>query len=826
MADGPKTGNLARYGAALIDQGYKITPIVPGHKKPFHDEWQKQGSKHADLKGWLAGSLGNYGVGIKCGDVCGVDLDSMDPVLIQHMLEWLDFELGLGPVRVGLAPKTLVLYRTESPFRKKFSNDYRDGLGDKHRLEVLGLGQQFVAFHLHPDTRRPYEWTSAATPLNTRMIDLPVLSEGQAQSIAVEFNRKAEELGFTIKRKARVGLPAVSGGGDEDVFAADVEKTVISDDELHAKLMLVTDYDTYETWTNVGMALWHQYDGSGRGLELWHEWSELSDKYQPSALEEKWPTFDGRDKGRQPMTARYIIKLAQEAEAEIQKNLLVDFKAKLSTVPDLVSLVAVCNEIKKHDFAAPERTSLLGVVKAVFKRIENTNLSITDARNMIRYEKPAVDRVLPDWLDGWCYISGENLFYNTDTRVCMVKDAFNTTFSRHMLTRKDFLEGRAVPETMPGDAAINVFQIEVVDGRRYIPGEDPFFRMAGQRFVNMFSEAEFPAVPKKLNLVEIEAQRTVLDHAAHLITDQRDRELFMSFLAYVVQTMKRPNWAIFLQGVQGDGKTLFSELMAAAVGSANVGVVDPKALEKEYNSYAEGHLINFIEEVKLHGQNKFDVINSMKPLITNSVATIRRMRTDWYNIPNVTAYVFMSNFADGLPIVKGETRYLAIMSRFQDPDVLAAFNSENPDYFDKVFAAIHDHPGAMRKLLLDYELHPEFSPTKRAPANDTRDYVMEINETDEARAVKDAMEDAEGPDMNGTLLNSTKLMDGMFGLGSTPMHSRTLGSILMQMGYRSLGQIRLSPDERCRFWSKSPERFKTGGKTDPLKIKNWINPGI
>lgn len=824
MTDGPKTGNLARYGAALIDQGYKITPIVPGHKKPFHDAWQKQGSKHADLKGWLAGSLGNYGVGVKCGDVCGVDLDSMDSVLIQHMLEWLDFEFGLGPVRVGLAPKTLVLYRAASPFTKLFSNAYSDGLGDKHRLEILGLGQQFVAYHLHPDTRRPYEWTSATTPLNTRMIDLPVLTREQAQSIAVEFNRKAEELGFELKRKPRPNMPAVLG--DEDVFAADVEKTVISDDDLHAKLMLVTDYDAYETWTNVGMALWHQYDGSGRGLELWHEWSELSDKYQPSALEEKWPTFDGRDKGRQPMTARYIIKLAQEAEAELQKNLLVDFKSKLNTAQDLTELVAVCNEIKKHDFASPERNSLRGVVQAVFKRIENTSLSVADARNMIRPEKAEIDRTRPDWLDGWCYISGENLFFNTTTRACMVEKAFNTTFSRNLLTRQDVLEGRASPEILPSDAASNVYQIDAVDGRRYIPGEDSFFRMDGQRFVNMFSETAFPTVPKKLNLVEIEAQRTVLDHVANLISDERDRCLFLSFLAYVVQTMKRPNWAIFLQGVQGDGKTLFAELMASALGSVNVGIVDPKALEEQYTGYAEGHLINFIEEVKLHGQNKFDVINRLKPYVTNSTAVIRRMRVDHYMIPNVTAYVFMSNYPDGLPIIKGETRYLPIMSRFQDPDVLASFSAADPEYFDRVFAAIHDHPGAMRKLLLDYELHPEFSPTKRAPHNLTRDYVAELNESDEVRSIKNAMEDADGPDMNGVLLNSTKLMDSMFTLGARTMFPRTLGSILMQMGYQSLGQIKLAKDDRPYFWSKNPERFRTNGKTDIQKIRNWMEPGL
>ena len=42
----------------------------------------------------------------------------------------------------------MLVYRTSEPFR---------GL-KRHPLEVLCLGQQFVAYAIHPDTGAPYAW--------------------------------------------------------------------------------------------------------------------------------------------------------------------------------------------------------------------------------------------------------------------------------------------------------------------------------------------------------------------------------------------------------------------------------------------------------------------------------------------------------------------------------------------------------------------------------------------------------------------------------------------------------------------------------------------
>ena len=49
-------------------------------------------------------------------------------------------------------------YKTEKPFKKIKSSTYEDIFGDQHAVEVLGDGQQYVAYAEHPDTYSPYSW--------------------------------------------------------------------------------------------------------------------------------------------------------------------------------------------------------------------------------------------------------------------------------------------------------------------------------------------------------------------------------------------------------------------------------------------------------------------------------------------------------------------------------------------------------------------------------------------------------------------------------------------------------------------------------------------
>lgn len=110
------------------------------------------------LRGGHLAPLAGCGVGIATGAVVGIDIDILDGALAIQLAELATSMLGDTPcLRIGRAPKRLLVYRAATPFagRKRLP------------LEVLARGQQFVAHAVHPDTRQPYAWpwrTACSTP--------------------------------------------------------------------------------------------------------------------------------------------------------------------------------------------------------------------------------------------------------------------------------------------------------------------------------------------------------------------------------------------------------------------------------------------------------------------------------------------------------------------------------------------------------------------------------------------------------------------------------------------------------------------------------------
>ena len=111
------------------------------------------------------------------GSVVGVDIDIADDAELALRIEQLARErLGDTPaVRIGQPPKRLLVYRTAAPFK---------GL-KCHPLEVLCLGQQFVAYAIHPGTGRPYEWPEQGLA-DLDIGRLPAIDEEQARAFLEE----------------------------------------------------------------------------------------------------------------------------------------------------------------------------------------------------------------------------------------------------------------------------------------------------------------------------------------------------------------------------------------------------------------------------------------------------------------------------------------------------------------------------------------------------------------------------------------------------------------------------------------------------------------
>ena len=826
------TGFLERYGADLIDAGYDIIPIKRGEKRPPFTGWEKIRATKRDLRGWLDDGYGRCGVGLIAANTPGVDIDVRDDELSRHMEEWVHENIAMAPVRVGHAPKRLLMFRADEPFPKINSQTYIDENGEKHKVEILGDGQQFVAFHIHPETGKEFKWLYKDGPLVTEHDDLPLLTHAQAQSIVDEFEAQAEARGWQVKRRTpkTANLHAVvSSRRGRDVFLEDTNKTDISDDELHAKLLLVPAQADYDGWLQIGMALYHQYDGGDRGLELWHEWSELAypDEYDADEIDDKWKRgkLSINNKGRAPVTARLIIKLAKENEERIATETLAELTKEINAAQSLPQLREAADKVKKVELDTASREGLAGLVQTKFKNITHQSLSIRIARDMVRYESHDV-RDLPRWLEDWCYLKSEDKFYNSRTSEAVSPSAFNTAYSRFMLTKQDVLEGRSVPDRLPAHVATNIYQIPVLSAKRYMPGLDSVFTMDGVQYANTYSDRNVPEVPEELTKRDKRNIEIVKAHIKHLFPDEREGRILLDYLAYIVQNPgHRRRWAVLLQGVEGDGKSFFANLMANVLGGDNVRVVTPKTVQTDFNGWAEGSQVVFIDEIRLHGHNRYDVLNQVKPLITNDVIEIHRKGIDPYNVPNTAAYLLATNFRDALPLDDNDSRYFVLFSRFQTKEALAAFTEKNPEYYNELHATYADSAGALRGWLLNHEIGEEVRDSSRAPASRAKAYMAMMAKPEEQTAIEEVLDSSMRLDISRTLLSATDLTELLYNEGAETPQTSKLNKLLSNMGFTLLGKFRVNGRLR-RYWSMKPERFMKNGEVDSALIREYAESDL
>lgn len=182
----------------LLDNGYEPLPLLRGKKYPIVKQWSSLPIDPPQVAAWVH-QFPLHGIGLRCGVLVGFDIDIMAPDLAHEVTVIVEARLGATMMRVGLWPKRLLLYRTETAFAKiKVSG-----------IEVLCSGQQFAAFGIHPDTRRPYAWPLGESPLDTPLDQLPIVTREQCFALVAELEQLIPSpAGASERGKRRTGPSA------------------------------------------------------------------------------------------------------------------------------------------------------------------------------------------------------------------------------------------------------------------------------------------------------------------------------------------------------------------------------------------------------------------------------------------------------------------------------------------------------------------------------------------------------------------------------------------------------------------------------------------
>lgn len=820
---------LKLHGQTLLDNGFKFVPIIQkpsahpaAGKVPPMKGWSKLSVDQEMLEGW-EDRYPKLGLGILTKHNPAVDIDCLDADASKYMRDFIENKYGFAPARIGRAPKILLLYRTDEPFTKVASGKYIDEWGDEQRVEILGDGQQFVAYGVHPKTMKEYEWTGVDSPLNTHAeMDLEVLTLEGARDIADEFDLYARAQGWTMKDKPMRGTSAsdipAAGSGEEDpddwVTTDDVlDKWQGTVEELAELLEDLPPAEEYSAWVPVIAALKDAERHPDEFKELAHDWSARADNFDEDGFEDKWNNGNFTRTGNGAATISGILRKVE------------DFRMEQDIMQTVIPLFERALDLKQWDLAAERlrETPVFGTIRnhAVevacdhYKRITGKKIPAATKKKALSVDFTQFDA--PAWVEPWVFDQSANLFVNKTSMAKVVPHAFNNTHGA------DTADIGVTPEIF----ATVLRPIPVVGGVMYYPamhggmpdskwkpvpgcyGEE-FFRYNGQTWLNTFDPETLPAMPEKVSKKGLKAVDTVLNYFKMQFPDEKDYQYVMDWMAWVFNNPgQKINYALIILGCEGSGKTIVKKFFQYMLGKVNVGTVSNQVLHKSFSSWQAGHILKVIEEISVSG-HRYDIMNILKEPISNEDLQIEKKGKDAVDQINTASYMAYTNDIAALPIKKGNSRFLIVQSIFKQREDLLEFMAAHPKFYKDFEKAFTKYAGEIRLWFKDWKYGDYFNHEERAPT-DTQALqdMMDVAQDDFTNWLQDAIEDEDVAGISKVMIHAHAIRQNC--PEKILPADRNIASRLAEMGFLRLGDKRY----RARLHGKQGTIYVT-------RISDWI----
>lgn len=264
----------------------------------------------------------------------------------------------------------------------------------------------------------------------------------------------------------------------------------------------------------------------------------------------------------------------------------------------------------------------------------------------------------------------------------------------------------------------------------------------------------------------IEVERTpgdvtpFLDLLQRLLPHERDRRIVLTYMAAMVQNIgTKFQWAVVLQGTQGNGKTFLAKCLEHAIGKKFCHSPAAEDMANPFNSYLENKLLITVEEIHMSGRR--EILDTLKPLITNETIEIQPKGIDKRMVDNLANWWFTTNHRDAVIKTENDRRYSIFFTAQQNALDLERWGMGG-NYFPALwkwarsggFANITDY-------LFNYQCDPEFNPADgchRAPATSSTELAIRATLGTIEQMTIEAIEAGEMGFRNGWI-SSTMLQD-------------------------------------------------------------------
>ena len=354
---------------------------------------------------------------------------------------------------------------------------------------------------------------------------------------------------------------------------------------------------------------------------------------------------------------------------------------------------------------------------------------------------------------------------------------------------------------------LNDDHVPTVTRGMYLPWAGPRFTEAGIDCVNTYRPSTTPTPVAQLSADGRGAIEIVKRHFDFLAGGRA--EVVQTLIDWMAHNVQHPGvkirWAPLWKGVEGDGKTVMGELMASVMGRVNVKNVSPKVLGTDFTGWAQGSALVVLEEIKLSGHNRYDILNALKPFITNSSIEVHRKGKDTTDSINTTNYIAFTNYADALPLTDTDRRWWIVFTPFATSsdmaDAVAGVAASLGAYFDALHDAIQKNPAELRRWLLDHQISASFKPNGSAPMTDEKALMVSSAMRDDEATVREILAESASGNVQGvtpkmfssqSMSEALMMADTEFALATTSRNALFSKCGFTKVQRESAGSVRLS----------------------------------
>lgn len=578
---------------------------------------------------------------------------------------------------------------------------------------------------------------------------------------------------------------------------------------------------SYHEWIELAAALKHQF--SPHKLEeaytLFDSWSSTGDKYKDAKeTHAKWESLRPTPAGRLPVTIRSLMKRAEESGWDARKVKDQSSQKVLTWMEDAATATELLENGVQNILGIPllsaiQEDVLVGQLCAKLKSRFLIPVSPTAIRKDLKrvkeeartLEKPPEKLPEPTWCRGVCYIAAAQDFYRHRTGERYKAESFNAAYGRHLLPTEAQLAAQGIPVTLatlsrpqvqPADYALNSLKIPTFYDYAYDPSQPTSTLLVkhGCKYFNIYN----PTYPDLDPMKMLEAGTLLQTHLANLVAEQEYRNTLLDFLAFQVQSPgRKARWGVLIQGAQGCGKTFLAEMMKAVLGAEHVKTISGATVRSGFSEWAFGAQLVVLEEVRAVGQSRHDIMEVLKPLITNDRIAVNEKFRNAREVDNISNYILFSNHHDAIALDPNDRRYFVIKSPLQTRAQVLALGE---DYFPTLFNMLRGHPGAVRAFLHEWEISPDFRPDGHAPRTKYVQDLIEDSATDLTATIRRLLLEGDHPLVQFDIVSSKAIQDMLtMEEGLRNVSVQTISAVLREEGLVKLSRHQFG-EERHYLW--------------------------